>query len=158
MNKLVANSLDLEHVSFNASEEQQLVKARFWEAVKESPVLEATDMSVESMCRLAGGNKLRRWLQEGAFRSWFFNENAAAQKIQAAAEVAVDTIIGIMHSEDSSASTKLKAALNLIEFAGLRPAKKIEAKVSDADVENMSEDELRSFIFKSVEKLKIPAK
>lgn len=151
--KIVPNKSDLDFITFAAGEEQRLVKARFWELVNESPALDAASMSSEAMCQLCGGAKLRGWLQRPEFRSWFFNQNLAKQKLQAAAEGAIDTLVTVMADDDPrTASSRVKAAETVLKYAGYEPPKQTRLELADKEVQNMDEDELREYIDKSLKK------
>jgi hypothetical protein len=154
MSNIVPNKGDLEFITFKPNREQSNVKAQFWMMVRESPVLDPSSMSVGAICSLVGGSKLSNWLQDAAFRNWFFNQNLAKVKIHAAAEIAIDALIDVASNDnDLLAGARVKAAEAILRLGGFEPPKQQKVEILDKDISKMTEDELNDYIARSTKRL-----
>lgn len=151
---ITPNKEDLEFIKFEPTQTQQIAKARFWETMKNSPVLEPKDISIDHIIELTGFSALRNWARKPEFRAWFFNVNSAKHKIQAAAEGAVDALVEVMNKTDAkTASARVKAAEIVLRLGGYEPPKVRKIEVSDKDIQNMDAEQLQSYIDNTMKRL-----
>jgi len=152
---IIPNEADMSVLKFEPKDDMMLAKSRFWMSIKDNPMLDPENLTISDICRMSGTNSVKSWLSKPEFRGWFFNQNLAKQKIQAAAELAVDALIGIVTQcpEPKTMSAQVKAATILLEYGGYAPPKNKVVVYRDKEIGEMGEEELREFIKSGTKKL-----
>lgn len=149
MTQIVPNQKDIEaSIQFDPGPKQREAKAQFWEAVRNSPVLQAEDMSESQIISITGkASWMREWLRHSEFRAWFFNQHHTKLKIMAAAEVAVDTLVEILGDDSpKSLGHRVRAAQTILHLAGMEPPKVKKVEFADKEVNDMNEEQLEQFL------------
>ena len=134
---------DLKHIGkHEPTNEQMLVKVRFWQAVNENPTLNSAEVGLAEVKRMCSG-QMEVWLRIPGFRAWFFSENHAEQMLAAAGEMAVTTLCDIMRNKDPKMSNaRVRAAEKILDRLDLRAA-----RMSPEDaVSHMTEEQLRQLV------------
>lgn len=107
---------------------------------------------------MTGYSRFRDWARDKDFQSWFFNANAAQQKIHAAKEVAVQALVNIIQSpidpkEGVTAPSQVRAAELIMQYSGMEPPKRVEKKTTQSIVSDMDPEQLKVFLKTHMKKL-----
>lgn len=120
-------------------------------AYREHPSVDFKTLTPTQVQTLTGNRSVHKWLEDPEFAEWFHNADHNKQLLEAGVESAIQALIEII--EDPEHRQRVAAADKLLAYAGYTPASKREVTYKDADIEKMSEAELKAFIQRNLEEL-----
>lgn len=145
----------------NATRQQKIAKAKFWQRIKGNVALIPDEMDDATIARVAGSVELQLALKKADFREWFLDTSINNAMLEVGVSVAIERLIAICEmsgsdliGKDAEARTgdQVRAADLLLRYAGYGvPAAKDTAT---AAIGAMNEQELDAFINSKVKKLK----
>ncbi len=134
-----------------ATDEQRQLKSRFWLALRSNPIAEDTEVSPALVQQLTG-RSVQKWLSNENFWPWFATRDTTRQYLEVSAEKAAELAMFYLNPavpfNDNARVSLIKIVL---EYSGRTPPSTKVVKWQDADVANMSEDQLNAFIDKMVD-------
>jgi hypothetical protein len=139
------------------TKKQKELKARFHRLIKDNPLVDTASISNEDIRRLVGDSGME-WLSDPDIRAWFVDSKLLDDLLVMGAEEAVARLIEIVSTRDVgpreavTSTAQVSAAKLLMEFAGMKPATKVEKTVTSGDLSDDPE-ELREYIKKNINKL-----
>jgi hypothetical protein len=146
----------------NASRQQKLAKARFWQRIKANPALLPDEMTDAEIARVAGAVDIQMALKKTDFREWFMDTDVNRAMLEVGASIAIQRLIEIVEmsgsdliGKDAEARTsdQVRAADMLLRAAGYATSAGKDA-TTVKDVGGMNEAELDAFINSKVKRLR----
>ena len=125
---------------------QREAKARFWLALGDNYLGDASQLGMPEVVAKAGTQNVRVWLEDAEFEIWFFRPDCPQVILRAAADSAVTALWGILENLEEKASAKIAAAKIILEYGGFAPAKTKIVKYKDEEIDKLSPEELDKFI------------
>lgn len=104
---------------------------------------------------LTGNRSVVGWIEDGSeFDEWFCNRDHNRQRLEAAAELAIDIFEQTMADPEARSSDKLAAAREIMKYADYTPTQRKEVVYKDKTIGDMSDEELRSYIDSNIKLVK----
>lgn len=136
----------LENCTYSPSIEQRELKARFWESYRDSPGVEAHNLTPAAIVSEVRDSRINSWWKRPMFKEWFLNEESFLHRALANGERGLEIITNIMNDERASDSIRLKAALAAVDVATKLKTKAAKPIYADKLIGEADEDELDRMI------------
>lgn len=132
--------------AFRPLPSQRQAKTRYWALVSEQALLEDLDShDPYELARALQCPPLPAWLENPQFKVWFGNKHEHLQRIEYLFDLALDAAEQILQNEDPRAqSARVAMIKTLADLANKRKSEKI----ADVQINQMTEEQLRSYIEK----------
>lgn len=156
--KVVREATLSPQLSYYPTEEQRLVKARFWKAFKANPLTDVVQISPAQVEEMTG-HSVQKWLGDKAFWPWFSrSKDTTGEYLEVAAEKAGELAMHFLNPAIEFNDNARVALMKLVlEYSGRAPASRKEVKWHDKEVAELNEDQLDALIDKlSRKKLSSP--
>jgi hypothetical protein len=121
---------------------QREIKARFWEAWRVDPTVEAECVTSAEIVQETGESKVHSWWREYGFKEWFLNHESFVHKTISNGERGLDIIQEIMDDPRVRPDLRLKAAQISIDALTKFRDKTAVEKFADKDLAELSSEEL----------------
>ncbi len=145
---------------FKVTDSMIMAKERFHRNLSHRKfVTDINSMNFEDLNFISGSRNIEKWAKAHSwFLMWFLDKDFESVRMQAYAELAIQTMVGIINSpyidKTLTAKDKLKAGEVLLKLADRFPAAKKEVKYMDKDVEGMDGDVVEAQLAEARRKLK----
>jgi len=119
-----------------------------------------TTLSPVDIQTLTGNRSVQRWCEDPQFVGWFTEPDIVATELQLGAEDAVRALREVVNADDIgpdgrfSGANYVSAATKLLELAGYTPPAQKIIQFKDAEIDKMSDQELREFVGKNIHLVK----
>lgn len=132
--------------AFRPLPNQRQAKTRYWALVSEQALLEDLDShDYTELSAILQCPQLPIWLQNPQFKVWFGNKHEHLQRVEYLFDLALDAAEQILQNEDPRAQSARVAMIKVL--ADLANKRKAE-KIADVQINQMTEEQLRSYIEK----------
>ena len=135
-------ALSVSEIIYVPRQAQRELKARYWEAWKEDPTVEAHLVTPAAIIEETGDGRITKWWSKVGFKDWFLNQETFLYKTIANGERGLEIIQELMEDENLNPALRLKAAqISVDSLVKLRERTAVE-KFADAELNKLSADEL----------------
>ena len=132
---------------FMPTPEQKKVKARFWIAYRDNPIMELDQLSLQDVTILCQDARVQKWWNIPGFASWFRNHLESREKLEYLFDLSLDVLQEILlDPEPKTAGAKVNAVKLIGELASKFPKQTAKPVVLDQEIGQLSEDELRKLV------------
>jgi hypothetical protein len=133
-------------VVFAPTPEMRRAKAAFWASLDGTPDGDlAENMTLAAATQMGGDRKLSRWWSMPGFSDWWQNKEEFKQRMEYLAQLALDTLEGVLSDPDANTTAKVNSAKLVLEAANKMPKKQAEESV-DHKLAGMSRNELEDYV------------
>lgn len=109
---------------YDPSSRDREIKVRFWQAMEDNPMVDASLVTVAMAAKMTGSRNLEALWSKPGFKSWFLNDNEFRQRVDVLSSLALDAIEAVLKSDDPKGQgARVNAAKLLLEMANKMPAK-----------------------------------
>lgn len=142
--------LVVDELTYLPSPEQRRAKSAFWARFSDNPICEPEDISLAVALRFSPDNRLSRWWIQPGFKEWFRNRDEFRQRMEYLANLALDSLEGILADPKAQGTAKVNAAKLIMEVARKTPNKSQAEQFLDEKVSQMSRPQLEEYIKKNL--------
>lgn len=143
----------IEEISYKPLPKDKELKARYLVKASDDP-LQTTDLhqNRHHIERLIGA-KLPNW-EEPGFQDWFFNRDEHRQKLEHLFSLALDAAQDILLNTDPKVQgARVQVIKAVADLAGKVPKQQLQVNNVHAQINAMSEDQLRAFLHTGAQKV-----
>ena len=145
-------------VEFTPTDTQRKTKAKLMGILADNPLYSIEDLTVDVAVELTKDRRLYKWNKENPqFIEWLRNRNEFRQRLEHLIDRALDRAEQILANDEAKEAAQVALIKILMEMGNRFPTKTKEVKYLDAAIGKMSDDEVRKYIEKHMEKA-IPIK
>lgn len=131
------------------SEEQRQFKARFWLKFKQTPLIDAEDVTPALVEQLMGKPIPLHWRDDRSWWPWFGTKDSVKQGLEVAAEKAAElAILYLDPTVPFNDNARVQLIKYVLEFSGRTPPSRKEIKWHDKEIADMTPDQLEAYIEK----------
>lgn len=135
-----------QEVVFSPTPEMRRSKAAFWASLEGTPSGDlAENMTLAAASSLGADKKLSRWWAIPGFSDWWQNKEEFKQRLEYLAQLALDSLEGILMDPDANVTAKVNSAKLVLEAANKMPKKNTEENV-ESKLASMSRNELEEYV------------
>lgn len=126
--------------------EQRKVKSALWARFAENPLGDPSGMSLASVQKLVNDRRIDRWWPVPGFRDWLLNREEFRERVEYLANLALDSLEGILANPEEKGMAKVNASKLLMEIARKMPPKHVKEIYSDKRIGEMDTKQLEEYI------------
>lgn len=155
ISKALGSALD--DIIFDPNAEMRKLKATFWTIYGSNPLMSRERVTQAAILEATSDTRIRSWWALPGFKEWFTNKDEWRQRQEYLAGLAQDVAEKILLDPRANANAKVALIKFLTESVGKAEARIREVKMLDAQVHEMTPDQLQEFLQKNGVKV-IPSK
>lgn len=145
--KPAVNKSELKALMFSPSEAQSRAKSRFWSRYQSGPLApSADDISALQAAQIIGSSAVESWWTDKGFRDWFLNKDEEREKIKHLFNKSLNELDGIVSDPAVSPAVKVNAIKLLADLNGNTKKTERPVEFADAQINNMTEEQLYQFL------------
>jgi hypothetical protein len=135
-----------QEVVFAPTPEMRRAKAAFWASLEGTPAGDlAEHMTLAAASSLGADKKLSRWWAIPGFSDWWQNREEFKQRLEYLAQLALDSLEGVLADPDANATARVNSAKLVLEAANKMPKRAAEEDISSR-LAAMSRNELEEYV------------
>lgn len=135
-----------QEVVFSPTPDMRRAKAAFWASLDGTPAGDlAENMTLAAASAMGADKKLSRWWSIPGFSEWWQNREEFKQRLEYMAQLALDTLEGVLLDPDANTTARVNSAKLVLEAANKMPKKQAEDTV-DQRLAGMSRNELEEYV------------
>jgi hypothetical protein len=135
-----------QEVVFAPTPEMRRAKAAFWASLEGTPSGDlAEHMTLAAASSLGADKKLSRWWAIPGFSDWWQNREEFKQRLEYLAQLALDSLEGVLSDPDANATARVNSAKLVLEAANKMPKRAAEEDISSR-LAAMSRNELEEYV------------
>ncbi len=152
----VRHALPVPALSYQPTDEQRAIKAKFWLEFKRNPLTDTDNVS-PALVEQLGGVSVQKWLSDPSFWDWFCVKDQVKVNLEIAAERASELAMFYLDpSVPLNDNARVQLIKYVLEFSGRAPPSRRDIKVLDREIGEMSEDQLQTYIDKQLARKRLP--
>lgn len=155
ISKALGDALD--DITFEPNPEMRKLKATFWTQYSTNPMMSKDKVTMAAIQEATNDTRIRSWWAIDGFKDWFCNKDEWRQKQEYLAGLAQDCAEKILLDPRANPNAKVALIKFITESVGKAEARIRETKMLDAQVHDMSPEQLQEFLMKNGVRL-IPVK
>lgn len=153
----VRDAIPVPALTYQPTDTQREVKAKFWLAFKDNPLCE-TDAVNPAVIEQLTGVDVQAWSRDKRFWAWFTIKDQVRLNLEIAAERASEMAMMMLDpAHPMNDNARVQLVKYVLEFAGRTPPSRKEIKWADKEVGDMSPEELKALIDKLTAKQLTPS-
>jgi len=139
---------------YPATDEQRAIKAKFWIAFKQNPIIDEKDVNA-ALVQEFTGHSIAGWMSDPAFWRWFSSKDSTKHIIEVAAEKAAELASFYLNpAVPFNDNARVQLIKYMLEFSGRSPPSRKEIKWQDKEIADLTSEQLDALIQKQLEKPK----